>query len=129
MSNAATGSHKDDEIVVTEGTSNLSNIFTTIFGIAFMGVTTSFLLLCVFAFYHTVEGTPWPESGWAHLLNFGLIVSVVSTIIIIIIASVRQIKDHIDKGFTAWIEETAKLAIEQHALGFILLRNMLDDPF
>lgn len=125
MSDATPAQPEADKITLPLDSSNIEHLLTILFGVTWMGFTFALVPFGMFTFNKLFGGVPWADNAWSTIFIVGVIGIVLSTVIISIIATVRQIRNDIKKGFSAWIKDTANLSLNQHTVVFELVMEMI----
>jgi hypothetical protein len=104
--------------------SNLGYFGITLGGIALFGA--GFMITVAAALYMLAGDSGWPDNGWTIAFITGAAAAALSLIVITIIATVQQLSGGTNRSFSAWIEETAGMALMQNFAGFFIVMRLFD---
>ena len=112
-----------DRFMLPKGIRNIKHLVIIMLGVAWIGATCALVTMGIFGFAYLLAEESWDNSVWSIVFLVAVIGMALSTVIITIIASVKQAQKKIEKGFSVWIEKVADLSIIQHGvllMGFAL---------
>jgi hypothetical protein len=103
-----------DRFMLPKGIHNIKHLVIIVLGVAWIGATCALITLAILGIAFLISEESWNNSLWSDVFLVAAVGMALSTIIITIIASVKQAQKKIEKGFSAWIEKVADLSITQH---------------